>query len=298
MEFRLLRYFVAVVEYGTVSEAASALRISQPSLSRQMKRLEQELGLRLFARSGTRNVLTTEGQEFLSAARTVLAKEADAAQLARSLAAGRLPSVSLAAPRTTLLDVVAPFVATFQKSDPVPAVSEISIAPDLSRVLPEHDLIVTPRGPHPLAEGIPAETLELARLPVWAYVPAEHPWAGRDTAEVGELAEETVIAPSTDFKAREVLDAALQLSGTAPAGRVGTNHGRVAQALAAAGRGVAVVSDDPHFDLHPVHLHREGEPLTIRLTGQWRTDHHAAQTLASLAHRLRQFCEERYGPTL
>ncbi|GAB3842802.1 LysR family transcriptional regulator [Nesterenkonia populi] len=298
MEIRLLRYFVAVVEHGTVSEAASALRISQPSLSRQTKKLEQDLGLRLFVRSGTRNVLTSEGREFLAAARAVLAKESDAAQLASSLAIGRLPSVSLAAPRTTLIDVVTPFVATFQRQDPVPTVSEIGIDPDLSRVLPEHDLVVTAQGPRPLPAEMRVGTLKLARLPVWAYVPAGHPWDGRESADIGELAEEMVITPSTDFKAREVLDAAMQLSGTAPAGRVETNHGRVAQALAAAGRGVAVVSDDPHFDLHPVRLHRSGEPLTIGLAGQWRSDHHAAETLASLAHRLRDFCKERYGPTL
>lgn len=297
METRLLRYFVAVAEHGTVSEAASALFISQPSLSRQMKKLEQQLGLQLFTRTGTRNILTAEGREFLAAARAVLTKEADAAQLAQTLAAGRLPRVSIAAPRTTLIDVVAPFVATFRSTDPVPAVHEIGLDPHLTRTLPEHDLVVATRDTAP--RSVPSlETLSLAKLPVWCYVPSDHPWAGHGAVDVTQLAEETVICPSPEFKARELLDGALRLAGVAPRDTVHTNHGRVAQALAAAGRGVAVVSDDAHFGLVPRPLRLHGRPLTIGLTGLWRTDHHASQTLASLAHRLRAFCEDRYGPTL
>ncbi|WP_258933525.1 LysR family transcriptional regulator [Nesterenkonia pannonica] len=298
MELRLLRYFAAVAEHGTVSEAASVLRISQPSLSRQMKKLEQDVGLQLFTRAGTRNILTSEGREFLGAARAVLAKQAEASQLAQVLAQGQLSSVSLAAPRTTLIDIVAPFVATFRQQDPVPDVSEISIDPDLERSLSEHDLVVTARPASALPTGLPAQTLDLARLPVWAYVPAHHRWAEREAVETADLAQEVIITPSGEFRARELLDAALQLEGTAPLGRVETKHGRVAQALAAAGRGVAVVSDDAHFDLRPLRLHHRGSLLTVGLSVQWRTDHHAAEALHELALRLRSFCGERYGHTL
>lgn len=293
----MLRYFLAVAEYGTASEAADVLQVSQPSLSRQMKKLEHDLGLQLFARSGTRNVLTSEGREFLNAARDVVAKEAEAAQLAGILAAGALPKVSLAAPRTTLIDVVAPFVATFRSTDPVPAVSEISITPELSRILPEHDMVVTSRGDRSPGRD-PAESLPLACLPVWCYVPGHHRWAGRDHLEISELAEETLIFPSSDFAARQILDSALRLEHLTPRGEVETNHGRVAQALAAAGRGAAVVSDDRHFGLSPVRLCFRGEPLTVNLTAVWRKGHHAGSTLHSLALRLQEFCTQRYGPTL
>src|SRR5258707_6908992 len=72
MEVRRLRTFVAVVELGTVSEAALHLRISQSALSRQISDLEQELSVRLFDRVGRRLVLTAIGEELLGDCRIVL----------------------------------------------------------------------------------------------------------------------------------------------------------------------------------------------------------------------------------
>lgn len=62
MEFRVLQYFLMIAREGTISDAASALHLSQPTLSRQIKELERELGATLFARGGGRRVeLTEEG---------------------------------------------------------------------------------------------------------------------------------------------------------------------------------------------------------------------------------------------
>lgn len=61
MEFRLLQYFLAVAREGNVSKAAEALHITQPTLSRQIAQLEEELGVRLFVRTGRRMELTDEG---------------------------------------------------------------------------------------------------------------------------------------------------------------------------------------------------------------------------------------------
>lgn len=50
MELRVLRYFIAIAEEGSISKAAEKLMITQPTLSRQLKDLEQELGEPLFIR--------------------------------------------------------------------------------------------------------------------------------------------------------------------------------------------------------------------------------------------------------
>lgn len=60
-------YFLKVVEAGSFSGAARALYLSQPALSKQMAKLEQELGFPLFNRSGYRPVLTAKGQLFYQA---------------------------------------------------------------------------------------------------------------------------------------------------------------------------------------------------------------------------------------
>lgn len=61
MEFRELQYFLAVVEEGTISGAAEALHVAQPSLSRQMRELEEKIGKTLFIRGNRKITLTEEG---------------------------------------------------------------------------------------------------------------------------------------------------------------------------------------------------------------------------------------------
>lgn len=61
MEFRVLEYFLAVTREGNISAAAKSLNLSQPSLSRQLKDLEEELGVTLFIRGNRRIELTEEG---------------------------------------------------------------------------------------------------------------------------------------------------------------------------------------------------------------------------------------------
>ena len=61
MDVRTMQYYLAVVREGTISAAAESLHVAQPSLSRQMKELEEELGTTLFVRGNRRIVLTEEG---------------------------------------------------------------------------------------------------------------------------------------------------------------------------------------------------------------------------------------------
>src|SRR6202023_638598 len=65
MDFRQLRTFRAVAELGSLSKASDRLRVAQPALSRQIKLLEHELKIRLFARNGRGMVLTAAGQLLL-----------------------------------------------------------------------------------------------------------------------------------------------------------------------------------------------------------------------------------------
>lgn len=64
MELRVLRYFLAVVQAGSITRAARALHVTQPTLSRQLRALEEELGQRLFLREHHPLALTPEGRLF------------------------------------------------------------------------------------------------------------------------------------------------------------------------------------------------------------------------------------------
>jgi DNA-binding transcriptional LysR family regulator len=80
-----LTYFLAAVEHGSFSAAAQALYIAQPSLSEQIKRLENELGVALFVRTNRRLVLTEAAQVFLPEAQRTLAAAREAAESVRGV---------------------------------------------------------------------------------------------------------------------------------------------------------------------------------------------------------------------
>jgi DNA-binding transcriptional LysR family regulator len=95
MELRHLRYFIAIAEERSFTGAAERLWVAQPGLSTQIRRLETELGVRLFERH-TRGVdLTPAGELFLDRARVTLAAAETAAATGRDLEAGVIGSVRL-----------------------------------------------------------------------------------------------------------------------------------------------------------------------------------------------------------
>src|SRR3954447_17916484 len=95
MELRRLRYFVAVAEARSIGRAAERLRMAQPPLSVQIRKLEAEIGAALFRR-GTRGMeLTEAGQALLSRASEALALAAEGAEAARTVASGRRGRLSI-----------------------------------------------------------------------------------------------------------------------------------------------------------------------------------------------------------
>lgn len=72
MEIRVLRYFLAVAREGNITSAANFLHMTQPTLSRQIRDLEEELGSKLLIRKSHRVVLTTEGMRFRKRAEEII----------------------------------------------------------------------------------------------------------------------------------------------------------------------------------------------------------------------------------
>src|SRR6266404_3542078 len=87
LELRHLRYFVAVAEAENVLRAATQkLHVSQPAVSRQIRDLEDELGVQLFERTGKAVSLTDAGRVFLREARAVLERTDEAVKNVRAFA--------------------------------------------------------------------------------------------------------------------------------------------------------------------------------------------------------------------
>src|SRR3954471_17932558 len=163
MDLRLLRYFVATADAGSATRAAAELHVTQPVLSRQLRQLEHQLGLRLFERDGRRLRMTAAAEDFLGGARALLSQADQLERAAESLASGTLSALHLAAPTTTLTDVLAPFLATLRADDPTPMVRELDPRGTVAALRAGADLAVVTRPPSRAVASRP-----LAVLPVWA----------------------------------------------------------------------------------------------------------------------------------
>lgn len=292
MRLQHLRYFVATAETGSVSAAAAEVHVTQPALSRQLRQLERDLGVGLFDRSAGRLAVGSTGRALLPLARRVI-EAADALAAAAAFHAhGRLERLTIAAPTVTLTDVVSPFVATVPVDDPVVDVLVADGLTTTGMLRQGADLAIGAERPRP-----PYRARVLPALPVWAYVRPDDPWAGRRGVALAELVERPLVGLPATFTAREALDAATAAAGTSYASLIEAGNGTIAQALAASGRGVAVVSDDPRYDLVPLAVETADGPLAVRLVVAWDPRGVAADLLADVAARLTAWVDERYAPS-
>jgi LysR family transcriptional regulator, benzoate and cis,cis-muconate-responsive activator of ben and cat genes len=289
MELRHLRYFLATVETGSVSGAAAALHVTQPGLSRQLRQLEAELGIELFNRTGGRLTPSKAGLVIQPMAADLLARAEAIETAAALLANGRIERITIGAPSVTLTEVVAPFVATLAPEDPAPDVVPADGLPTAETLRLGADLAIGTATPPP-----PYVSRPLAVFPVWACVPATHRWAGRGRIGLGELLREPLIGLPESFTARQSLESAVARARASYVSLLEAANGTVAQALAAAGRGIAVVSDDPRFGLCPLIVDCGDQELSVSLVAAWDSRHPAAAVIEDIAQRLGRFVRDRY----
>ena len=118
MELRHLRYFVCVAEHLHFGRAAAALHISQPPLTRQIKQLEQELGVTLFARDNRNVELTAAGKLALQHAQVLLAQADVLGQRTREVARGGSGELSIGFVSVADYSVLPPLLKQFRTRYP------------------------------------------------------------------------------------------------------------------------------------------------------------------------------------
>jgi LysR family hydrogen peroxide-inducible transcriptional activator len=118
MEIHQLRYFVAVAEEGSFSRAAAKVRVAQPSLSQQIRKLEAEIGQPLFDRLPRSVVLTEAGRCLIEYARQILASIGDARRCVDELKGKIAGNVAVGAIPTIAPYVLPELVVTFQQHYP------------------------------------------------------------------------------------------------------------------------------------------------------------------------------------
>jgi LysR family transcriptional regulator, benzoate and cis,cis-muconate-responsive activator of ben and cat genes len=118
MEPRHLRYFVAVAEEQNVTRAATRLHVSQPPLSRQIRDLEREIGVKLFNRGAKALWLTEAGAVFLLEARAVLQRLDEAIELTRAFAGAKRGQVRVGYAPAPAIEILRAALRSFSASHP------------------------------------------------------------------------------------------------------------------------------------------------------------------------------------
>ena len=190
MKLQQLRFIKAVVDSGlNISLAAERLFTSQPGISKQIRLLEEELGLTLFVRRGKRLVsLTPEGQQVVARADRVLLEVDRIKALSDELRGEQDGHLSLATTQTQARYLLPPVLKRFHRSFPETAVDlHQGSSEQIRRMLNDRQVDLA------MASGSEAEVDQMIRLPVYRWdrvivVPRTHAWAERsDPVSLKEL---------------------------------------------------------------------------------------------------------------
>ncbi len=242
MELRHLRFFVAVAETGSLTTAAAQrLHTAQPSLGRQMRDLEYEVGVPLMTRSARGIELTASGRAFLDHARLALAQVEAAGEAARRAAKPVRPSFALG-------------FLTGQEMDWMLAALRV-----LHDTLPNLDVTVSSQYSPDLADALRRGKLDIAfmrqeertedliyrfviREPLVVIMPSDHRLASKDAVGIEDLASETFLRMSkTAPVLRKLMDDYLARSHITPAPDLEIDNLGMAMSLVASTRGVTLV---------------------------------------------------------
>jgi LysR family transcriptional regulator, cys regulon transcriptional activator len=245
MKLQQLRYLVEVENRGlNVSEAASALFTSQPGISKQIRLLEEELGVTVFERAGKRLTgITPGGRLVLDQARRVLCEASNLSRVGADFAAESKGLLTLATTHTQARYVLPEVVRRFVDRHPgirlhVQQGSPLQVADWLLDGTAELGIATEALDRHP----------ELVTLPCyqWSHqvvVPKAHPLAGQSPLTLATLARYPLVTYDATFTGRSRIDRAFARAGLAPNVVLTAIDSDVIKTYAELGLGVGIIAE-------------------------------------------------------
>jgi DNA-binding transcriptional LysR family regulator len=280
VELRHLRSFLAVAEELHFGRAAARLHISQPPLSQQIRRLEDEIGARLFRRTNRRVELTPAGRAFFAEARQTLASADRALGAARRADRGELGELVVGYVASATYGPLPDVLRMFRKRLPEVQLKLRNLrSVHQSQALIDRRIDVGLVRPHAADARIVYEALW--REPVVVALPNDHPLAHRTAIDIADLANDIFLlvasAENTVVFHDEVF-ALCRRAGFTPRVEGEIPDAQAAIALVAAGLGIhPVPATLQRFRRRGV-VYRPLRPrsLTIELGLAWRRDDDSA----------------------
>jgi DNA-binding transcriptional LysR family regulator len=209
---RQLEAVLALVEYGSFVAAAARLRISQPTLTRSIKRLETELGVRLFDRTTRRIQVTAAGREFAAVAERMLNDLGITVQSVREVAQERRGLVVLSSVMSVAGASLPNLIAAYRRDRPgveihVRESVHGSVLEDVRSGVADFGIGYVDELPD-FAVGTP-----LGRETFCVVMSTRHKLAGRRKLSLSDLADQPVVALPADSRTRRTIDAAAAMAG-------------------------------------------------------------------------------------
>lgn len=199
-----LNVFIHVTNNLSFTDAAKQLHISQPTVSKNIRDLEQELGVQLFDRSGARPRLTNAGKTLLPLARKMIRQSIELEELMSSLEEGVVGQLRIACSTTVGKYILPQLAARLCHLHP-----EISIT--ILRCTPEHAVLNLLDGEADLGVvsfetcSADLDCQEFFEDSIALIVPADHPWASRSSIDPEELLQEPIIIREPTSGTRRVM---------------------------------------------------------------------------------------------
>jgi DNA-binding transcriptional LysR family regulator len=283
VENRRLKYFVAVAEELHFTRASVRLRIAQPYLSQEIRRLERDIGVELLVRTKRSVVLTPAGHEFLKRVRIVLDNTADAVHSARRASRGETGRIRIGFVTAAAVAVIPNAAVRFRSAYP-----DVEVL--LNDVHSEEGIEAVRTGQldlcllHPPRTLDPALNIETAWLePLVALLPPKHPLADKQRISLQRLRSEpwVIIPRETASRHYDEVIAACAAAGFEPS--IAQRPTRLTTQISMVASGIGVT-------LLPITLARLAfggvvyrqlrPPRSIPVAFAWRRD----QTAPVLAH--------------
>jgi DNA-binding transcriptional LysR family regulator len=244
MDLKQLRGFIAVADAMHFGRAAESLHMAPTALSRLVKTLEDEIGVRLLNRTTRAVTLTRAGLGFLEDAKGILARTDEAARNARETADSGGMTLRIGAIDTASASFLPAAMKALRGAHPNVDVrlTETMTAPQL-QMLRTGRLDLALIRPPPTAGEFPFEFLREEKL--IALLPAAHPLASRPLLTIPDLAEAPLIIPAKRARpyAYDLVMAYFASAGLVPNILQDTTEKPAMLAMVAAGIGVALVPD-------------------------------------------------------
>jgi DNA-binding transcriptional LysR family regulator len=197
MELRHLRYFVAVAEALSFTKAAQKLHLAQPSLTRQVRNLEDEIGVRLLDRGNNRVSLTDEGRVFLFESKKLLAMCAESVLMVQRMNRGESSQLNIGYVANIHYGLLPATLGAFRKLCPRVALNLFDMSSaEQFRALDAHKIDLGFVGLAPALSGHELLSECVAHDTILVALAARHPLAKKPSVKLADLAPQFFIGMS------------------------------------------------------------------------------------------------------